>query len=64
MYKHSHRRIYIQGKFMALQPELDLLSVYPILLPFNKAYVLSCWHLPRLLSQVHTVVDKTLHRDG
>jgi hypothetical protein len=30
MYKHSYRRIYIQGKFMALQPELDLLSSYPI----------------------------------
>jgi hypothetical protein len=24
--------------------------VYPIPLPFNKAYMLSCWFLPRLLS--------------
>jgi hypothetical protein len=29
MYKHSNHRIYKQGKFMALQPELDLLSVKP-----------------------------------
>jgi hypothetical protein len=31
MYKHSNSRIYKQGKFMALQPELDLLSSSPIL---------------------------------